>query len=270
MLFIVKAICYHHKSTLKKGNLLNKILRSSFIFYLGLSLLILSAVLYVIHYLVFQDAHHLLIFMAGDLAFLPIEVLVVVLIIERILNYREKQEKLQKLNMVIGAFFIELGYNLLKDLLPAFKNREEISRNLNVNNNWTRKDFKKAGDYANNLKIDIDENKLNLEELRSLLSKKQDFIMNLLGNPNLLEHDRFTDLLWATTHLNEELNARTNLIACSDRDYAHIIVDIQRMYDHLASEWLNYVEHLQSNYPFLFSLILRTHPFQEKPSPVIT
>jgi hypothetical protein len=207
--------------------------------------------------------------MASDLAFLPIEVLIVVLIIERILNHREKQEKLQKLNMVIGAFFIEMGYQLLQDLLPAFRNRQEISQHLNVNNTWTRKDFKTADEYANNLKIDIDENRLKLEDLRLLLSKKQDFIMNLLGNPNLLEHDRFTDLLWATTHLNEELNARSNLNDCSENDLAHIINDIQRMYDHLASEWLNYVEHLQSNYPFLFSLILRTHPFQENPSATV-
>jgi len=50
----------------------------------------------------------------------------------------------------------------------------------------------------------------------------------------------------------------------------HIGVDIQRLYGHLASEWLDYVEHLKANYPFLFSLILRTHPFQEYPSAVLT
>ena len=30
-----------------------------------------------------------------------------------------------------------------------------------------------------------------------------------------------------------------------------------------------YVQHLKATYPFLFSLILRTHPFQEKPSAVV-
>ena len=54
-----------------------------------------------------------------------------------------------------------------------------------------------------------------------------------------------------------------------ESDLAHLSVDIERMYDNLASEWLDYVQHLKSSYPFLFSLILRTHPFQESPSAVV-
>jgi hypothetical protein len=95
------------------------------------------------------------------------------------------------------------------------------------------------------------------------------YLLTLLENPNLLEHDRFTDLLWATTHLDEELEARTSLKDLPESDLEHLAVDIQRMYDHLASEWLDYVQHLKSSYPFLYSLVLRTHPFQEHPSPMI-
>jgi hypothetical protein len=91
----------------------------------------------------------------------------------------------------------------------------------------------------------------------------------MLENPNLLEHDRFTDLLWAVTHLDEELEARTSFIGLPEKDLEHLAVDIQRMYDHLASEWLDYVQHLREKYPYLFSLVLRTHPFQEHRSPVI-
>ena len=88
--------------------------------------------------------------------------------------------------------------------------------------------------------------------------------------PSLLEHDRFTDLLWAVTHLDEEFEARPSVSGLSVKDLEHIAGDIQRLYDHLASEWLDYVEHLKANYPFLYSLILRTHPFQEHPSPIFT
>jgi hypothetical protein len=50
----------------------------------------------------------------------------------------------------------------------------------------------------------------------------------------------------------------------------HLAGDIKRLYDHLASEWLDYVQHLKLRYPFLFSLVLRTHPFQEGQSPIIS
>jgi hypothetical protein len=229
-----------------------------------------SALFYYIHYLIFGDPHHIFIYLLGDLAFLPLEVFLVVIVIERILTRREKQAMLRKLNMVIGAFFSEVGNSLLADLIDHFDNREEISRNLNINEDWTARDFKTAVAFAYHLKIDIDVRKLDLEGLKAFLAQKRVYLLTLLENPNLLEHDRFTDLLWATTHLDEELEARPSLKDLPESDLEHLAVDIQRMYDHLASEWLDYVQHLKSSYPFLYSLVLRTHPFQEHPTAVFT
>jgi hypothetical protein len=228
-----------------------------------------SALFYFIHYLIFGDPHHIFIYLLGDFAFLPLEVFLVVIVIERILTRREKQAMLYKLNMVIGAFFSEIGNQLLSRLLGHFDNREEISRNLNVTADWTAKDFKRADAFAYHLKIDIDIRNLDLEGLKAFLAQKRMYLLTLLENPNLLEHDRFTDLLWATTHLDEELEARPSLKDLPEHDLEHLAVDIQRMYDHLASEWLDYVQHLKASYPFLYSLVLRTHPFQEHPSPMI-
>jgi hypothetical protein len=90
-----------------------------------------------------------------------------------------------------------------------------------------------------------------------------------LENPNLLENEHFTDLLWATFHLAEELEARPSMTNLPETDLEHIANDIKRLYGHLAAEWLTYAEHLKSKYPFLFSLVVRTHPFQEHPSPIV-
>ena len=76
---------------------------------LAISLVLLSAILYTMHFVIFGDAHHIFIYMVGDLAFVPIEVLMVTVIIHRILSDREKRQLLEKLNMVIGAFFSEVG-----------------------------------------------------------------------------------------------------------------------------------------------------------------
>jgi hypothetical protein len=244
--------------------------RFSFIIYLALAFLALSGVVYFVHYFIFRDIHHIFIYMVGDLAFLPLEVLLVVLIIERVLHHREKQDKLEKLNMVVGAFFTEVGNHLLNDLLKYFDNRSEIAEHMNVNSEWTKRDFRRAAKYAYHLNVEFDCRKVDLEKLKDFLASKRSFLVTLLENPNLLEHDRFTDLLWAVTHLDEELEARTSLTNLPDADLEHLAVDIQRMYDHLASEWLDYVEHLKAKYPFLFSLILRTHPFQKRPSPVFS
>lgn len=228
-----------------------------------------SVLLYYIHFLVFHDTHHIFIYMLGDFAFLPLEVFIVVIVIERVLARREKQGVMYKLNMVIGAFFSEIGNHLLKEILPWIHNRDDISAHLNVRANWTAREFQDADAYANYLKMELNKENVDLDSLKNYLHGKRLYLLTLLENPSLLEHDRFTDLLWATTHLAEELEMRDTLKELPPADMDHIMVDIKRMYDHLTSEWLDYVQHLKASYPFLFSLVLRTHPFQEAPSPVV-
>jgi len=244
--------------------------RHSYIIIISAVFLILSALGYFIHYLIFRDLHYIWYYLVGNLAFLPLEVLLVGVFIERVLSYREKQSKLLKLNMAIGAFFSQVGNHLLSDLLDSFKNKKEICLHLNITTAWTKKDFQKAIQFADHLPITVNSENIDLEKLKAFLAQRREFLITLLENPGLLEHDRFTDLLWATTHLDEELEARPSFENLPPGDREHIMNDIRRMYDHLASEWLDYVVHLKTNYPYLFSLILRTHPFQQRRSPFVT
>jgi hypothetical protein len=237
---------------------------------LAFSFIALSALLYFVHYAIFHDAHHIFIYLLGDLAFLPLEVFLVVIVIERVLARREKQAIMQKLNMVVGAFFSEVGNELLQRLLGCFDKGHDISQHLAVKYNWTHADFKKATEFAETIKGEPDCSCLDLEGLKEFLVQKRQFLLALLENPNLLEHELFTDVLWATFHLTEELEARKSLTSMSKTDTKHIAGDIQRVYRQLMVEWLAYVEHLKSKYPYLFSLVARTHPFQEHPSPVVT
>jgi hypothetical protein len=88
--------------------------------------------------------------------------------------------------------------------------------------------------------------------------------LSLLQNQNLLEHDRFADLLWAVSHLFEELVARDDLLSISDKDLQHVRFDIQRAYTQLAGEWVAYMHHLKTDYPYLFSFAVRTNPFDSQ------
>jgi len=236
---------------------------------LAIIFIALSALVYFVHYWIFRDVHHIFIYMVGDLAFLPIEVFLVVIVIERILARREKQAILQKLNMVIGAFFSEVGTQLLQELLSGFEQSEQMKQRLAVDQSWTHADFKKAMAFASAIEDKPNCLNLDLEGLRAFLIQKRPFLLALLENPNLLEHERFTDLLWATFHLTEELEARPSTKNLPDTDLQHIAGDTQRVYRHLTAEWVSYVEHLKSNYPYLFSLVVRIHPFQKHPSPVV-
>jgi len=109
---------------------------SSHIF-LGVLLLILSAIFYIIHYLIFRDLHHIVVYLIGDIAFVFIEVLLVTLIIHKLLSEKEMRVKLEKLNMVIGVFFSEVGTHLLVTLSNADPNLNKIKKDLVVTSNWS-------------------------------------------------------------------------------------------------------------------------------------
>jgi hypothetical protein len=238
-------------------------------FILGAIFVASSALIYFIHYHIFQDPHHIFIYMVGDLAFLPLEVFLVVVVIESILSRREKQARMEKLNMVVGTFFSEVGNYLLDNLLLFCENRGEICYHLNVTQHWTSSDFKKAKESASVIEFSLKEIDMGLGKLKSFLIRKRSFLLRLLDNPNILEHESFTTLLWAVFHLDEELEARQSLKDLPQSDLEHLANDIRRVYEQLAVQWLAYLEHLKSEYPFLYSLILRIHPFQEHPSPLV-
>lgn len=76
-------------------------------------LLLASIILYAVQYAIFRDTHQLFVYLLADIAFVPIQVLLVTLVIHELLSEREKRARLQKLNMIIGAFFSEVGTALL-------------------------------------------------------------------------------------------------------------------------------------------------------------
>jgi hypothetical protein len=236
---------------------------------LGLILVIFSAVVYFVHYLIFRDPHHIFIYMIGDIAFVFFEVLLVTLIIHRLLGEREKRNRLEKLNMVIGAFFSEVGTKLLtyfSDFDPKLK---IIREELVVAPDWDDREFHKVSKRLRNYDYDINIQKISLEDLRIFLTEKRNFLLRLLENPNLLEHENFTELLRAVFHLTEELGNRTDTKNLPETDLAHLAGDIKRAYIQLVHQWLDYMKHLKDNYPYLFSLALRTNPFDQEASPIV-
>jgi hypothetical protein len=106
----------------------------------------------------------------------------------------------------------------------------------------------------------------HLVEIDAFLTEKREHLLRLLENPNLLEHESFSQLLWAVFHLTEEMAGRTDLNNLTKSDYAHLRGDISRVYLLLVNQWLDYMENVHTNYPYLFSLAIRTNPFNPEAS----
>lgn len=188
---------------------------------------------------------------------------------ETILNNRERQNRIKKINMIIGVFFSEIGSELIIYLSGFDHNLDKFRKELLIDNKYSKQSFnslrKKFKKYYNKIEID----KLKLPNLRKFLIQRREFLLHLLENSSLLEHEYFTELLMAVFHLAEELEHRHRLSQLPDEDLLHLTNDIKRVYTLLIFQWLNYMEHLKNNYPYLFSLAIRINPFDQNSSPIV-
>jgi hypothetical protein len=232
-------------------------------------LIALSALLYSAHYLIFHDEHHLLIYLVGDLAFVPLEVLLVTLVIDQLLGSREKKARREKMNMLFGAFFTTLGTPLLARFSRADPGIGAILPRLAVGEAWHAGQFQEVKACLASYQCSVSPGQVDLGALREFLATREDFLLRLIENPAIFEHESFTDLILALDHLFEELKARGELSALPPSDLKHLAADIQRVYSRLVPEWMSYMEYLEGHYPYLFSLAMRSNPFDPTASVIV-
>lgn len=227
---------------------------------LAIWLIAASVALYGLHYVIFGDARHIVLYLIGDLAFLPVQVLLVTLVLNALLEGRQRRELLHKLNMVIGAFFAEVGTDLLGQLARFDTDLDAARDDLVPTPAWPDRRFAEAQAQRAGRTPGIDIARGDLAALRDLLVSRRSFLLGLLENQNLLEHETFTDTLWAVFHLADELAHRGSLDDLPATDLAHLAGDINRAYAALTGQWIGHLRHLKSQYPYLFSLAVRTNP----------
>jgi len=233
---------------------------------LAITLMVIAIVLYYLQITIFHAERDTFFYLFQDLAFVPIQVLLVTIIVDRFLRIRERMALLKKLNMVIGAFFSEVGTNLLKYFVLFDTDAGALGGKLIVTGAWSDQQYDEAIRDLKAHQVRMDCERGDLAGLKEFLTARRGFLLGLLENQNLLEHETFTELLWAVFHLMEELDARRDVRALARPDCEHIAGDIRRAYVILIIEWLSYMKHLKNEYPYLFSLAVRTNPFDPKAS----
>lgn len=210
-------------------------------------LLFLSAVFYIVHLFIFDDLHHIMIFGMSDLAFLPIEVILVSLILHRVVTANEKKRRMGKVYMVIEVFFTGLGFDMLKIFASSDSNIEQVEDTFVMDKNWKMRTMKK------NMLSYIPDLNLTSKEyttLQDTISYKSEKIERLIENPMLIEHDTFSDLLMAIYHFYKELVGISDFNKLSKNEEIKLKKDAERVYLLLCIEWIEYLNHTKTHYPY--------------------
>jgi hypothetical protein len=167
----------------------------------GVLLILVSALGFAAQLAIFHRASDTFFYLLQDLAFLPVQVLLVSLVVNRWFQVREKSELLRKTNMVIGIFFIEMGNILLRYFSEFDANLSEMRKIADIQPSWTPRDFSLMKKRLEKHEYTIDCRCADLNDLKRMLAGKHEFLVGLLANPGLLENSAFTELLWAISHL---------------------------------------------------------------------
>ena len=237
---------------------------------LGVALIALSVVIFAIKFIVIGKPEETYDYLLNALGFLPIDVFLVTLILNQLITMRAKREQLEKLNMVIGAFFSEMGTEILEQFSQHDLHLDVLRARLVVRREWTDQAFREVQAVLAKYPYKLDIRDFSLSEMNAYFSQKRDFMIRLLENPILLEHQIFTDMLRALFHLTEELARRSAFPALPDSDYHHLSGDLNRAYHLLVIQWLAYMKYLKNTYPYLFSFAMRTNPFDPHASAIVS
>ena len=229
--------------------------KSNYYVLVSVILIVISCMMFFIHYLVFGQAVNTAYYSLMNLCFIPINSLVVTIILEKIIDNRAKEERMNKLNMLVGIFFTEVGCKLMhliinadkaaKNSIASFDSLDKVEYDL----------------LKHEYEIDIKE--LDLEALKTILMDNSNLLINLISNENLLQHEIFTDLLMSVVNLRDELDFIENN-KNSEIDINHLKNDIIRVYKNITIQWVHYLEYLNKFYPFLYNNAIRVNPFKFK------
>ena len=199
-------------------------------------MVLLIIIIYGSNYLVLGDAEHIISYVWTHLGFIPVDILLVAFLLDEIIERKEKEAMLEKLDMLMSTFFSEVGNELINQLSTVNKYKAS-TENLKSIKNWEDKDYENKLNELKSSTVDfsaidmgLEDREEFLENLRTLLVDKREFIINLINNPNLLEKEEFTGLINAILHLDD----------------------------------------LNKHYPYMIALIIRTNPFDETASVYVT
>lgn len=229
---------------------------------LGILLVSCSALVYLTKLSVIDNLPGTIEYIFNSFGFLFINVLLVTLVINELLSRRARNARLEKLNMVIGIFFTEVGVEFLRRCIPTDPEKEVLISSFQLTGKESP-DKKKMFQAVSNHPFTIRSDEVDFGAFQELLEEKRNFLLRLMENPVMLEHQTFTSLLQAVFHLTAELGHRKDPDNLSAPDKTHLAGDISRVYRALTSEWIQYMGYLYNNYPYLYSLAVRTNPFDQ-------
>lgn len=229
---------------------------------LGIMLFLFSVVLYFLNFLLYGDAHHLMEAFTEELAFMPVYVFITAVFAERMLSRSEKAEMSRRTNALVGTFYNEIGYDIVKKLIKFDSNSGTLNTKISIDGGLDPQKVKSIHRLAETYTYGAPKGKEDILEIGDLLSAKKDFMLIMMSNASLLEKDEFSELLLSVNHIHEALKTIDDISAIRDDLVDHFHSDIEKAYRSLIGVWVSYLSFIEKEDPYLYMLAIAKNPFK--------
>lgn len=228
-----------------------------------LLLLCASALLYAIHYLIFRDLHHLAIFGLHELAFVPLEVILVTLGLDQLVEKTHREEARSKVSIIETLYFNESGGTMLRYLTSFDPDAARLRELLQVTQDWRSSDFRQAIRQLKSYPFLLDLDRIDFFGLHYHLSQRHEYYRSMLENPALTQSEAFTEMIMKIYLLWEELDGRTNLYQLPEKDRSYLAELLHEIYRELTEYWLDNVYNHSIHNRFRLHRAIESNPFME-------
>lgn len=226
-----------------------------------LLLLCASALLYAIHYLIFRDLHHLAIFGLHELAFVPLEVILVTLGLDQLVEKTHREEARSKVSIIETLYFNESGGTMLRYLTSFDPDAARLRELLQVTEDWHSSDFRQAIRQLKSYPFLLDLDRIDFFGLHYHLSQRHEYYRSMLENPALTQSEAFTEMIMKIYLLWEELDGRTNLYQLPEKDRNYLAELLHEIYRELTEYWLDNVYNHSIHNRFRLHRAVESNPF---------
>ncbi len=226
-----------------------------------LLLLCASALLYAIHYLIFRDLHHLAIFGLHELAFVPLEVILVTLGLDQLVEKTHREEARSKVSIIETLYFNESGGTMLRYLTSFDPDAARLRELLQVTEDWHSSDFRQAIRQLKSYPFLLDLDRIDFFGLHYHLSQRHEYYRSMLENPALTQSEAFTEMIMKIYLLWEELDGRTNLYQLPEKDRSYLAELLHEIYRELTEYWLDNVYNHSIHNRFRLHRAIESNPF---------
>ena len=155
-----------------------------------------------------------------------------------------------------------MGLSLLRILSVADERSQALGEALVVSGRWSAKDFDAASRRLADQPCVVRLERLSLDEPEGLPRRGNGTSSCACWRTRTCSSTSRSPTCCGRSFTSPRSSSyRSSLQGLSESDAAHLAGDIKRAHELLISQWLTYIRHLQKDYPYLFSLAVRTNPF---------